>query len=571
MSARARGLLLLVPAFALWAVTQVWPVMRLLVASLTSRDGALTGEHYGLLFSRRFGPALVTGLSLGLAPLLVFIALGLGLGWAGHRVSRRSRLVGRCLVAAPMACFVPVAAALPWLDSVDRMAGLVLLGWLGVLCGVAATAYLAAFRARRRRLAVMVVTGLAALAALALGLGQFTIPYLAATQGRLPAPLDLIPLRYAVPTFDANLGAAAMIAVMAIPAALGVAAVVLLVVARARLERSPVRPEAGTEHRARLGRPLFAGLVAVVLIATAVVLWPWLSGLVGGVKPADLDGLRVEPPAYDGWRVFLNTWVIPLPSVLAATLAAAAGGYAIGALRPLGARSELLLLPFAPWLFVGVAPAALARVLPYLPEGRPSPSDRVGPTLVLLSLTPPAWFSVPALVAFTLLFRGRSHLRPLLPAAALIGAVVWVVQAHDYIWSAVRELVPRPPVDRVTGTTLDVYLRTLRWVEAPDAARVVTPVPLVLLALAVVIAAQFHLDRLTFAVGEPTAPSPEPAIHSGQKVLERRPPGYRLILIAAALGVAFGTAGIAVGCAPAATPAPVVPGVSPPPIPGGPR
>ncbi|NED57537.1 sugar ABC transporter permease, partial [Micromonospora aurantiaca] len=40
--------------------------------------------------------------------------------------------------------------------------------------------------------------------------------------------------------------------------------------------------------------------------------------------------------------------------------AAFLGALGIGGLRPLGRRSEWLLLPFAPWLFVGIGPLSIA-------------------------------------------------------------------------------------------------------------------------------------------------------------------------------------------------------------------
>src|SRR6185503_203187 len=107
-------------------------------------------------------------------------------------------------------------------------------------------------------------------------------------------------------------------------------------------------------------------------------------------------------------------------------------------------------------------------------------------------------------------------------------------------------------------------------------------IPLVLAAVVLAVAAQFYLDRLTLEVGRPHVLTADvtPAATRGKSARVRGMPvpvggrpGYRLILVAAGLGLAFASTAIVVGCSatPGGTPTPVVPGVSPPPLPGGGR
>ena len=174
--------------------------------------------------------------------------------------------------------------------------------------------------------------------------------------------------------------AADVVVMVVVLAVLGVAAVALLVAFRARMV-VVARDTAEPLVDRRRGMVL-ALVVGVVLAAGWFALWPWLRGLFEGL----------EPDGYDAVRALSATWVPALPSTLVSVGVAVLAGFGIGALRPFGHRSEWLLMLFAPWLFVGVAPYAVAR---FLDQNRG-----------LVSHTPPMWLSVPALVVFTLLFAG---------------------------------------------------------------------------------------------------------------------------------------------------------------------
>ncbi len=101
-------------------------------------------------------------------------------------------------------------------------------------------------------------------------------------------------------------------------------------------------------------------------------------------------------------KMLVNTWLPPLPVAVVGIGVAALAGFGIGALRPLGRRSELLLLPFAPWLFVGLGP-----LLPHAANSLYSDAAAGG----FAGLIPPVWLSIPALFLTTLFFRGQAARR----------------------------------------------------------------------------------------------------------------------------------------------------------------
>jgi hypothetical protein len=508
----SRGLLLLVPAGLVWAFAVVWPTVRLVAASFDRPTelgpGVDVRDNYSSAFADGFGSSLLAALSTAALPLLVFVVVGVLLGWAGSHAGRRVRLAVRCAVAAPLACFVPAVAGVVWLftnlgNDLSRFARghastsdlriAVLVGTLPLMCGAGAMVYLAAFRGGRRT--VMVVTGLAVLTAAAAGVQEFTTQALIVGNGGLGVLGFLA--RWGLPTTriledtalfgpDGEFGPAAADAVIlvAVLAILGVLAVGLLITTGTRLMVAPGRqvPEPPGQPRAKV----VAGVVVVAVLAAAgCTLWPWVRG-------GQFGGL--DEGGHDSVGRFALTWLPSLPSTLVGVGVALLAGFGIGAMRPLGRSSELLLLPFAPWLFVGIPPYAVARLL----------DVHVG----LVSHTPPTWLSVPALVVFTLLFAGQqqayrqaveegapvraafiqAYVRPVLPMVVLVGLVVWVLQANDYFWRALLTLVP---------VVQNVDLGVLR------------PVPLGLIAVAVLVGAQFYLDRLAIVTRGKDPESPE--------------------------------------------------------------
>ncbi|MEU5993297.1 hypothetical protein ABZ806_30375, partial [Spirillospora sp. NPDC047418] len=290
---------------------------------------------------------------------------------------------------------------------------------------------------------------------------------------------------------------------------LGIAATLVAITTALRIDLAPADPA---------GRPVGPGRIviaaAALLAVLAVVLvgaWPWLSALFssqgprGAASPADA-------------RTYVNTWVPPLLGALVSVGAAFLGALGIGGLRPLGRRSEWLLLPFAPWLFVGIGPLSIsgfenARSFDLI--------DTFG------SLIPPTLISVPALVVLTLFCRGRAaawqaqmaagapaaggFLRtvavPALPLAVLLGGATVLINAQELLWPLLVG------TSRDTMTAPVALVSQLGQYSAPGVSLgFATPLAVLVLALLVLAALQVaYLDRLTITVDRP-AEAPAPAL-----------------------------------------------------------
>jgi hypothetical protein len=301
-----------------------------------------------------------------------------------------------------------------------------------------------------------------------------------------------------------GVGAAASVLLLALLALLGLLAVVLLITTRTRIAFTGWRdrpPAAATGGR----NPLALGLLAVGLLAflgvLAYALAPWLRALTGDGPPL--------PSSLSTGRIQANTWLPPLVSAAVGVGLAALAGFAIGGLRPLGRASELLLLPFAPWLFVGDGPLALAHFR------RLYEADQFD---TFVGLIPPGWLSVPALVVLTLFFRGQRErweatgrfgstmLLPALPMVAGAGLLSWLVGAQGWLWPQLvtRDVEHSPAtsllVTRVAGTFGDAE-------SAQAFVAQVLPLPMALLFLVAFVVLQLcYLDRLVIRAGR-TAPS----------------------------------------------------------------
>jgi len=234
-------------------------------------------------------------------------------------------------------------------------------------------------------------------------------------------------------------------------------------------------------------------LLAAVLVVTAIGLWPWLSRL-GGT-----DTQSVASP----FTLLRNTWLPPLLSTVVGVTVAVLAGIGIGALRPLGAFSELLLLPFAPWLFVAFGPLVAPAWVG---------TDHDHPN-AFLSLVPASWVSIPALFIATLLFRGqaarlrasgaggagaavRAFVLPVLPMVALLFGAVWLWQSQDLMWQEIMsdtKLNPTGPMATLASTSL---------YETRDVLGLVFPAALLFVFVALAIAAQVaYLDKVAIRVG----------------------------------------------------------------------
>ncbi len=443
-------------------------------------------------------------LSLAVLPLLTILVIAPLLAYAAYRAGRPARWLLRLGLAVPMVCFAPTALATAWLLGRGRPATAGEPGWFvrlatwstlfGLVCGVGVTLYLAALRAREpgrpMRPAVLTVGGLAAVAVIAASLQVYAYPrLLSGSQTLTPIAAQY---RTAFVSFQVGQAAAQATLLLVVLAALGLLATAVVIMTGLRVEVDPVsrwleEEPAGWRSRAAA---IAAGFgLAGVLVVTGYGLWPWVTRLGGGTAPAGVSSASV----------LFNTWLPPLVSTVVGVGVALLAGFAIGALRPLGRWSELLLLPFAPWLFVGLGPLSLAGF------------DRVraaGQLNTFAGLIPPTWLAIPALLIFTVLFRGlaanalvidRALVRSALPMVALVFGATVLVYAQDLSWS----YVVAADAEHLTGPLLAV--RQLAELPASHVS-VGLVLPVVLLAIFAVglsVLQLVFLDRVTLRVGNP--------------------------------------------------------------------
>ncbi|MFF4193411.1 hypothetical protein [Nonomuraea sp. NPDC001831] len=428
----------------------------------------------------------------------------------------------------------------------------------GVVCALALTAFLPALRGGTAGRATAVVAALVALATVAVGAQAFTIGMALTRGGPERATQTLAGLQYDYAFRMAQFGPGAAVAALTgvLLGVLGIVAVVVAVAARLRVtvlpkrarggafpaepsdrpasasdrpasasdrpasasdrpasasdrpasasdrpasfsdrpasasdrSASPSDPPASASGRALTGGGVVGGVVALVLVVVvgAVCAWPWVAGVLAGGDGAASGGLRAQ----------VNTWVPAVAGALVSVGVAYLAALGIGGLRPLGARSEWLLLPFAPWLFVGTGPLGVA-------DWQNMRNLRLVDTF--FALFPPLLVSVPALLVLTLLCKGLAErndrdffggvLLPSLPMAGVLAGAVTLVNAQDVLWPL---LVAQSPELFTVPVAQMGRLGAFHGVPDVGAS---TPLLVVAVALAAVVAAQLrYLDRLAVSV-----------------------------------------------------------------------
>jgi ABC-type sugar transport system permease subunit len=498
------GLLLVVPATIALIIGYLVPTVRTAIWSLQERT-PLTGrsewrgfDNYERMFDDPLGPLSAIGytLLLALAPLLVVLVVAPLLALVANAGGRPARLMVRLGLTIPTVCFAPVALAAAWLiDRYPTDGSARVTVWLavaltlfGLLCGLGVTVFLAVLRGgapgRSVWPATLTVGGLGFLAVLAVALQTFTYPYVMTRGGPLGqtrTPM-LSALGAGLQFLDLGYGAAAATLVLVPVLLLGLAAGLLVVFSRLRIE--PVAPAAPDRTRAWAVVVAALGLL-VVLAVTLYGLWPWLT---------ELGNVTVEGAEEDTATAIVNTWLPPIVSTVIGVGLAAVAGFGIGALRPAGRYSELLLLPFAPWLFVSIGPLWLVKWI------AADTGDRLD---TFLGRIPPIWLAVPALFVFTLLFRGLAG-RPLgsillraLPMVGLVGAATWLVQSQSLLWGLIVSL-----------SEPNAQVLVVQWLgqfgtspEGPPLGMIL-PIPaIVVFAVGLCLLHVLYLDRLAIRAG----------------------------------------------------------------------
>jgi ABC-type sugar transport system permease subunit len=514
------GLLLAAPAAIALLIGYAWPTIRTVWWSLHAHSGlGGTGDWVGLDNYQRLveldGTWQAVGFALLLAtlPLLTLLLVAPLLAVAAHHAGRAFRLTTRLALTVPMVCFAPVALAVAWAVERFDVEGPRVSVWaavgltmFGLICGLGVTFYLAALRGRGPGRSAwpagLTVGALALIGTLAVTLQMSTYPQVITGGG--PAHQTTTPLlnqfQIGLQLFDFGVGAAQATLILIPVMALGVAGALVVILTGLRIDLAtpdPAPAASWTGSRTFAATAAIAGLL-VVLGLTVYGFWPWLTGL--GRLGLDQDGVGTA---------LARTWLPPIVSTVIGVGLAALAGFGIGALRPLGRWSEVLLLPFAPWLFVGIGPLFLVKF----------DSARAGDRLdTILGAIPPIWLVVPALFLFTVLFRGLAHQRraraasgadpgvasvlvPALPMLALVGAATWLVQSQSLLWGLMTSLTER---------TTPVYLMSQMSERLGFADEIpyglVLPFPLILvLAAGLGLLQVLYLDRLAIRTGRAEA------------------------------------------------------------------
>ncbi len=487
------GLALLLPAILFWIGGLLVPTISTVVVSL-QKGGAFGGavfvgmENYARLFQDpRFTSALGFTLLLVVVRVLVVAVAPLLLSLAVNEFGRAVRVPVRLLFTVPLAMFAPTATAIVWGMVLHPHLGLTARGWLadpetarmafllvdslttfGLACGVGLIFYLAALRGGKKVWAPLLVswaTGL--LATIALTLQSFAMSYALMRGGPMDRTMTLMLYQFdaAFLQLRSGVGAAVATLVLVVVTSLGLIAGLIVILAGLRLELTPRERKSGllTREGKRKGIAVVS-LVLVLLLSLGCCLpsalpWPW--DVLNSLKTqADIANSSLLPssPSLDAYALLADripvgrVWVNTLSSLLSMLLLQIPivylGALGIGAIRPLKRWSELLLLPFSPWLFVTVGPLSIVAF------GKLRNADALG---TVAALVPPIVLSVPALFVLTWFFKGREPqwraaqaegqsplrtfftelVRPSLPLVLLLACVSLLVGLQDLLWPLV--------------------------------------------------------------------------------------------------------------------------------------
>ena len=537
------GILLLIPAVLACGASQLLFSAGTLITSLQKSNLFGTAEFIGLANYAHFFDDKALSQAFGftaqavLVNLLVVAIVPLLLAWGASLLGRAPRVMLRVLFTFPVVAFVPVAIALMWslaLNPYNGLLGQPVLGRpdqarqalflidglyaFGLACALGLVFYLAALRSpdagQNPWKSLRVTWGIGLLAAAAATLQSFTLSYVLTAGGPVGATTSLLLYLYKTSFQFMAFGYGSAIAtlILVILGLLGLVAGAMLVASNLKIRLVP-RAESATPAPERDGKTVAVlALIVALLIALAagiVSLLPFILTITTAMKsenPAQLQ--KIIPLA----STLVNTILPPLIAVLLVqTPIAYLGALGIGALRPLGRHSEWLLLPFCPWLFVGLAPLSLYAF---------QVAQKMGFLNSFVGLIPPSAVSIPMLVILTLFFKGQQtqfrqaqaagasagrafftkFIRPSLPLAAILACAALFGSLQDPFWSMIV-------ANKSALYPLNNFLITMQAMYAAQPALIANAVlwavlPGSLFFFVVFASFQiFYLDRLSSSTG----------------------------------------------------------------------
>ena len=472
------GLVLLAPAAFIGLGGLAWPTLATFILSLQKTSLSSAGQFVGaqnyslILGDKTFGAALSYTLGLVIVRLLVVAIVPVLLALAVSRFGRGVRWPVRLLFTVPIAMFAPAATGAVWLESVSSGLGLFKdTSWLsspdrarlaltfidglyvyGLACAAGTVVYLAALRRSegsaapsRRPLILAWITSL--LAVIALTLQSFALSFVLTGGGPANSTTTLALYQYKVVFQFLRFGAGAAAATITLAAlsVLGLVAGLIVVLAGLKLELAPWRQlQEPSQPRRNAGTIVLLVVVLLVSVAVGVAgTWPALANILVSFQrdQAYTKAFQTLPLA----TAFANTLVPALIVVLLQVPVAYLAALGIGAVRPLGRWSEVLLLPISPWLFVTAVPLSIVAF---------QNLQKMHALNTLAGLVPPLPLSVPMVFALTLFFKGQmSHWQnarlggqsaaaatwgqliwPSLPLVILLASVALLVSLQDLYW-----------------------------------------------------------------------------------------------------------------------------------------
>lgn len=442
----------------------------------------------------RLGSTVGIGL-LAVIPVTVAAAV-LGLLIATALVPpARTSVATRAVVGVLTAIFTPLGVTAAQLMRSDSSADpgqartvffvATTLAALPLLTAGFATAFAAVLASSRELHArgVVVVMGVALLAALALSTQLFDVPFVlpGGQRGGTQTPVVQIYVD-GLQRFDLAQGSAISALLLLVSGVLGLLAVAL--VAATRLRLVPLTPAEIGPSRSGIGGLVVAGLVLV-------------GGLVT-VLPVLGDALTTpDLPGVSSTQVVWNTWGSAAIGTVLQVIVAVLGGAAIGLCRPAGRHSLWLLLPLAPWIFVGPGPLVLDRLVR---------ARDAGTLDTWSSLLSSPSVVVGAVVVLAVVFAGV-HPRPGRGAVAAVGgaaagtaAVLLVTQAQ----SVLPALVLVVSQEHWVASQVLYSVLSMRGVAGglpAGALGLLYPLPMFVLVAGLGVVAQLGLRRVALARG----------------------------------------------------------------------
>ena len=551
---RHLGWLLLIPFLASWGFTLLLPTLETFGASMSTRRSFLDTaaspslESYKQVLSdKSFIAAFNTTVSLATSRVLAVAIIPLLLAIGANLFGRGLRIPMRLLFTLPLVLFAPVSTAIIWrlafYPQVGLFAQLVGEGGLqnpataaatlqvadgitafGLACGIGLVVYGIAMRGAGR-LTVggrtiarpLVVTWLVTvLATAAYALQSFTLSYIttAGGPGRSTTTLALLQFQQSFLNMAFNRGAVISMVILLLVMLLGTITGIIIIASGVRLVTiAPKTPPVVGTNRVLAGGcllPVLLGSLIIVGIGLLPTIWAGLASFKSNSEVLAIDGgLLPSSPTFaaynqlsellDSGTIQTNTIVPALFAVLIYVPCAYTAALAIGGLRPLGRRSEWLLLPFMPWLFVGVtalgATAYQARA-------------NAGMLNSLLGLVTPIVCSVPILVILTLFFKGQEERRqvsssnfwrtmilPSLPLTGLLAAIALLCELHAFEWPLL--VASSPEHDPVSVALANLASQDLAGIPVLTAAIVLFGLPVFTIFFVVLATFQiFYVDRL---------------------------------------------------------------------------